>query len=77
MARQLKKELCILLVDIKNAFGSTPHRAMVDALVNIGVGYLYVDLISDIYTGTSTCLLTVEGLSDAIDILCGVKQGAL
>lgn len=44
-------------------------------LLILGVGNLYVDLISNIYTGTSTCLLTAEGLSDAIDILCGVKQG--
>lgn len=64
-----------MLVDIKNAIGSIPHEAIVDALRSLGAGDLICDLVNDIYTNAKTCLLTSEGLSDAIDVLCGVKQG--
>lgn len=74
-AKRKKKELFILLIDIKNAFGSIPHRIITAALNAIGVGNDYCDLISDIYSELKTHLLTAEGLSDLVDILCGVKQG--
>lgn len=75
VAKKLKKEICILLVDIKNAFGSIPHKAIIDALRAIGAGELICDIVNDIYTNAKTCLLTSEGISEAIDVLCGVKQG--
>lgn len=74
-AKKKKKELFILLIDIKLAFGSIPHRIITAALKAIGVGEDYCGLISDIYSELKTFLLTAEGLSDLVDILCGVKQG--
>lgn len=74
-AKRKKKELFILLIDIKLAFGSIPHRIITAALKAIGVGEDYCGLISDIYSELKTFLLTAEGLSDLVYILCGVKQG--
>lgn len=75
VAKKLIKEICILLVDIKNAFDSVPHRAIVDALRSLGAGDIICDLVTDIYTNAKICLLTAKGLSEAVGVLCGVKQG--
>lgn len=71
----MQRELYVLLIDIKNAFGSIPHKIIIAALKAIGSGDDYCSLISEIYLDLKTHLLTAEGLSDLIDILCGVKQG--
>lgn len=73
--KKLKKEPCIILVDIKSAFISIPHHAIVDALLSLGAGNEICQFVNDIYTNTKTCLLTSEGLSDTINVLCDVKQG--
>ena len=73
--RRRKEELCILLIDIKNAFGSVPHSAIFEALKAAGAGDSFTELISDMYEGNHTQLLTSEGLSDPVEIKLGVKQG--
>lgn len=74
-AKRAKKELYVLLIDIQNTFGSIAHKIIIAALKAIGAGDDYCSLISDMYSELKTHLLTAEGLSDLIDILCGVKQG--
>lgn len=61
-------------MDIKNAFGCIPHQAIVDSLRAAGAGDIFCALVADIYSNTKTCLLSAEGLSEAIDLLCGVKS---
>lgn len=73
-AKKNKKELYILLVDIKNAFGSIPHPIMLASLRAIGVEEDLIALIA-IYSQLQTYLLTANGLSELVDIICGVKQG--
>ena len=73
--RRNKKELCIMLIDIKNAFGSVPHSAIFEALKTSGAGDHFTELITNMYDDNSTQLLTSEGLSDPIDVKVGVKQG--
>lgn len=74
-AKKMKKELYLLFIDIKNAFGSVPHPVIMAALEGVGIRNEYSILIEDIYSELKTFLLTAEGLSDIIDVLCGVKQG--
>lgn len=48
---------------------------MLRALRMIGVEEDLCQLIADIYSNLQTFLLTAEGISDLVDIICGVKQG--
>lgn len=61
-ARRLQKEICILLIDIKNAFGSLPHEAILEAYKSYGVGNKYLGVIKDLYTNNFTQILTAAGL---------------
>lgn len=63
--------LCLLSVDISNAFGSVNHDAIWPAVTKQGIGNWY----ADIYNGACTRILHDEGLSDVIDVKVGVKQG--
>lgn len=64
------------MIDIKNAFGFISHNIIMAALKAVGVGDQYYNLIKDIYSNLKTFLLTSEGLSDLVHLICGVKQGS-
>ncbi|GBN17597.1 Retrovirus-related Pol polyprotein from type-2 retrotransposable element R2DM, partial [Araneus ventricosus] len=74
-AREKKKEICIAWVDVSNAFGALPHSAIFDALHNAKVGQGFVELVRDIYCGSTTQVLTNGTRTEEIPILSGVKQG--
>lgn len=76
-ARINHSPLYLLSVDVTNAFGSVCHSALRPALLAQHVGEWYTDVISDMYNGAYTRLLTTEGLSDSIEVNIGVKQGSL
>ncbi|GIY31138.1 retrovirus-related Pol polyprotein from type-2 retrotransposable element R2DM [Caerostris darwini] len=74
-ARSSKKDICIAWLDVTNAFGVLPHSALFDSLRGLNVGESLVRLVEDIYSGSTTNILTDEGTSPAIPIRSGVKQG--
>ncbi|GIY87961.1 retrovirus-related Pol polyprotein from type-2 retrotransposable element R2DM, partial [Caerostris darwini] len=74
-ARSAKRDICIAWLDVTNAFGALPHCAIFNALRCNGVGETLVRLVEDIYTDSSTSILTEEGVSPFIPISSGVKQG--
>lgn len=74
-ARTNHSELCLLSLDITNAFGSVSHAAITPALKKLGIGDRFADIVNDMYNNAYTRLLTDEGLSEPIPITIGVKQG--
>ncbi|GFQ80717.1 retrovirus-related Pol polyprotein from type-1 retrotransposable element R2 [Trichonephila clavata] len=74
-ARTHKTESLVAWLDLSNAFGSVPHQAIFSALANEGVDQDFIDLVSNLYDGASSSILTNEGPTDQIPILRGVKQG--
>ncbi|GIY95359.1 retrovirus-related Pol polyprotein from type-1 retrotransposable element R2 [Caerostris extrusa] len=74
-ARSSKKDICIAWLDVTNAFGALPHSALFDSLRCLNVGEPWCDSLKDIYSGSSTAILTEKGTSEAIPIRSGVKQG--
>lgn len=74
-AQHLHEELCLLSVDISNAFGSVAHPAIRPAITKQGIGDWFGDILADMYNGVCTHLLTSDGLSDILKITIGVKQG--
>ena len=74
-ARRQPRPLCLAWLDIRNAFGSIPHAALLTTLTHMGFPPNLVSMISNIYTGASTEVLTPQGKTEAIPIHSGVKQG--
>ncbi|GIY90124.1 retrovirus-related Pol polyprotein from type-2 retrotransposable element R2DM [Caerostris extrusa] len=74
-ARLSKKNLCVVFLDVSNAFGSLPHSAIHDCLAAIRVGEAFTNLIMSSYSGFSTSILTNETRTNPISIGCGVKPG--
>ncbi|XP_054720777.1 uncharacterized protein LOC129230404 [Uloborus diversus] len=74
-ARRAKSELCVAWLDVSNAFGSLSHNAIFKAVEASGAGPTLLRLVKDIYSDCSTRFLSTEGVTDAVRISAGVKQG--
>ncbi|GFR00695.1 retrovirus-related Pol polyprotein from type-2 retrotransposable element R2DM [Trichonephila clavata] len=74
-ARRDKCERFVAWLDIANAFGSIPHSVILEALQRNGVDQHFLHLVKNIYTHAETRVLTEEGPTAPIPLMCGVKQG--
>ena len=74
-ARRQPRPLCLDWLDIRNAFGSIPHYALLSTLTHMGYPQELVDMIANVYTGATTEVLTPLGKTSPIHIQSGVKQG--
>lgn len=74
-SRRKKRDVFVILIDMKNAFGSIPQEAVIAALEKYGAGSNLTNLIKQMDEGAKTQLLNLQGLSDPLDIKIGVKQG--
>ncbi|CAL1297397.1 unnamed protein product [Larinioides sclopetarius] len=74
-ARDRKKDCCAAWLDVSNAFGSLPHCAIQNSLQAARVGDTLSSLVSDLYTGCTTRILSNDSCTEPISILSGVKQG--
>ena len=73
--RRQPRPLCLAWLDIRNAFGSIPHSALITSLTHMGFPPELVTMIGNVYTGASTEVLTPLGKTPSIPIHSGVKQG--
>ncbi|GFU42034.1 retrovirus-related Pol polyprotein from type-2 retrotransposable element R2DM [Nephila pilipes] len=74
-AHRLKRDSFACWVDISNAFGSLPHSILWNTLHSMGADPDFISLIQDIYSNSSSTILTNDGKTDEIPILKGIKQG--
>ncbi|KAE8740258.1 hypothetical protein FOCC_FOCC014242 [Frankliniella occidentalis] len=74
-ARESGSELCVSWLDLKNAFGSVPHSAILALLRQHGVHQDFVDIVEEAYSNSSTTIVTSSGETRAIPMASGVKQG--
>ena len=74
-ARRQPRPLCLAWLDIRNAFGSIPHSVLSTALLRMGFPPDLVRMITNVYTGATTEVLTSTGKTPPIPIHSGVKQG--
>ena len=74
-ARHQPRPLCLAWLDIRNAFGSIPHSALSTTLLHMGFPPDLVRMITNVYTGATTEVLTSTGKTPPIPIHSGVKQG--
>jgi hypothetical protein len=74
-ARRQPRPLCLAWLDIRNAFGSVPHSAMLTTLTHMGFPPDLIAMIGNVYTGATTEIVTPLGKTPSIPIHSGVKQG--
>ena len=74
-ARRQPRPLCLAWLDIRNAFGSVPHSALLTTLTHMGFPPDLISMIGNVYTGATTEIVTPLGKTPSIPIHSGVKQG--
>ncbi|GFT15961.1 retrovirus-related Pol polyprotein from type-2 retrotransposable element R2DM, partial [Nephila pilipes] len=75
LARRSHSDCFFVWLDISNAFGAIPHDVLFTALTNHGIDFDFIDIVRDIYLNSFTQILSNEGPTEPIPLLCGVKQG--
>ena len=68
-------DLNVLYLDIKKAYDSVEHWALVNTLKILGFQERFCTLIQNIYSNTSFAISTIFGESEQHEITRGVKQG--
>ncbi|XP_070385103.1 uncharacterized protein [Dermacentor albipictus] len=68
-------ELCVGFLDFANAFGSVAHQALVDAVRGAGAGEAFASIVEDLYRANTTCVVAAAGITEAITIGAGLRQG--
>ncbi|GFS63280.1 retrovirus-related Pol polyprotein from type-2 retrotransposable element R2DM [Nephila pilipes] len=74
-AKRHHLDLSMAWLDLENAFGSVPHRFILEALEHAGVPSSTVSLISALYTGSTSTIRTSAGWTGPIPMRAGVRQG--
>ena len=74
-ARRSNRNLSIVWLDLKDAFGSVPHPILLNLLERAGLTGSTINIIDDIYTASSCCLHVGNTTSNPITLGKGVKQG--
>jgi len=74
-SRRKKKNVAIAWLDLKNAFGSVPIDHLLHSMEELGPSGKVVEVVKDIYTGSTTRITISNSRSDPISCSRGVKQG--
>ena len=74
-SRRKRAPVCVSWLDISNAFPSVPHGVLMEMLSCAGVGPHTREIMKDIYTDSTMCVKTANGLTAPIRCDKGVKQG--
>ena len=71
------KEVCDMLFNIRKAFDSIPHKALVDKLSGISLNSHFISWIRDYLTGRTQKVLVNGSTSTAMPVLSEVPQGSI
>ena len=74
-AKHHRKDVRILWLDLKNAFGSVPHALLWRSIRQLGVPAAFIDIYREIYRGSSQRVRCSEGYTPEIPCRLGIKQG--
>ena len=74
-SKRRRKNVRIVWLDLKNAFGSAPHHVMWDMMKRLDVPDYFRNICEEIYTGSTQRIRTKDGYTDDIPVLRGIKQG--
>ena len=74
-AKRRRKDVRILWLDLRNAFGSVSHDLLWFMMNRLQVPTPFIDLCKSIYAGSSQRVRCDEGFTDDIPVNVGIKQG--
>ena len=74
-ARRRKRKIGVAWLDLENAFGSVPTKHLLGSMEELGLTGCTLEVVRDIYTGSSTRVKIGKAQTDVIDCRRGVKQG--
>jgi len=74
--REKNKKLCMVFIDLEKAYDRVPREVLRWALMRKNVPKMYVNLIQDMYEGSSTSVKSRCGISEGFSIGVGVHQGS-
>ncbi|MCP4341427.1 MAG: reverse transcriptase family protein [Desulfobulbaceae bacterium] len=74
-ARNKRCELSAVWLDVRNAFGTVPHKLIHFMLEKFGLPLVFREVVADLYTNATTTVQTANGKTSHIPIKSGVKQG--
>ncbi|KAL1448348.1 hypothetical protein WDU94_012348, partial [Cyamophila willieti] len=76
IAKQKKKDCCIVMLDLSRAFDVCGHNHIRNTLQSLNIPNNLSHLLISLATGNSTKLEVNKQSSNLIDLRCGVAQGA-
>ena len=74
-AKRRRKDLRILWLDLRNAFGSVPHDLLWLMMNKLKVPVQFIEVCKEVYAGSSQRIRCKEGFTNDIQLKVGIKQG--
>ena len=74
-AKSNKRDLYVVWLDLKNAFGSIDHECIPAVLNRFGAPRYMVEVVTDIYARNTCTVLAAAGATGEIPVERGVRQG--
>ncbi len=74
-AKRRKKDLRIMWLDLKNAFGSVSHELLWLMMQRLGVPTPFIHICQEIYAGSSQQIRCAAGFTRDLPLRVGIKQG--
>lgn len=64
-----------VLLDFRDAFGTSPHNVMMHALKEMNLPQAYINIVIDVYKTSFTQVICGNTLTDPIPLEIGIKTG--
>ena len=74
-SKRRNRNVTIVWLDLKNAFGSVPHNTMWDMMKRIAIPTDFLHICRDIYLDSSQVIRSTAGTTPSIPLNQGIKQG--
>ena len=74
-SKRRRKDVRVVWLDLKNAFGSVPHHTMWRMMEVLGVPSYFITICQEIYATSTQRVRSKEGFTDPLRINRGIKQG--
>lgn len=74
-ARSRRKRLNVMWLDLSKAFDSVSHHSIFRALQRHNAHPGFIEIIKDMYSGSTTSFTGSDGATDQIEIKSGIMQG--
>ncbi|XP_033218256.1 uncharacterized protein LOC117173724 [Belonocnema kinseyi] len=63
--------------DFKRAFPSVNHDLIWSKLSKLGISTKFIRIINSLYDAAKMSICTLDGLTDPVNVICGILQGEL